>query len=145
MLQHNRFHVVRQYDIRDSAEIFKSVQDAAFQAFEVTTLCEFHVPGPGVSQGHDKSRNFMEFAICAQVLADTPIHLGLSAGLGFISRHSRDGLWRTKDMYIVFNDGFPPLYPICCKVSRMTTQLNMPSCIIWLTCGLKGSRIEPRL
>ena len=100
-LQDNCLHVICQHDIRDSAKIFKSVQDAAFQAFEVTTLCEFHVPGPRVSQGHDESWNFMEFAICAQ------IHLGLSARLGFIPWHSRDGLWRTKSVDIILDDGLP--------------------------------------
>lgn len=59
VLQDNRLHVVRQYDIRDSAEIFKSVQDAAFQAFEVTAFCEFHVSELGVAQCHDESRNFV--------------------------------------------------------------------------------------
>ena len=107
VFQDNCLHVVCQHNIRNSAEIFESVQDAAFQAFEVTTLCEFHVPGPGVSQGHDESRNFMEFAICAQILADSPIHLGLSAGLGFIPWHSRDGLWRTKNVDIILDDGLP--------------------------------------
>ena len=93
MLQYNCLHVVRQYDVRDSVEIFKSVQDAAFQVFEVTTFREFHVPGSGISQGHDKNRNFVEFAIGAQIVADSPIHLSSSAGLGSIPWHSWDCLW----------------------------------------------------
>ena len=107
VLQDNCLHVICQHDIRDSAKIFKSVQDAAFQAFEVTTFCEFHVSGPRVSQSHDESWNFVEFAICAQILADSPIHLGLLSRSGFIPWHSRDGLWRTKNVDIILDDGLP--------------------------------------